>query len=109
MDNDSFLSLTPSNPIDTAPVMFEPQPVLKSPLLAFLLSLAFPGAGEIYCGKTSRALWTFAIFLPALAPTVYLTLQLGSEGREVGRAHQANVCVHLLQLFYCGISIRAKR
>jgi TM2 domain-containing membrane protein YozV len=83
MDNASFLSLTPGDPIDTATVMFEPQPVPKSPLLAFLLSLAFPGAGQIYCGKTSRGLWTLAIFLPALALTVYFTLQLGSpEGRE---------------------------
>ena len=49
--------------------MFEPQPVTKSPLVAFLLSLAFPGPGQIYCGKTSRGLWTLAIFLPALTLT----------------------------------------
>jgi TM2 domain-containing membrane protein YozV len=78
MDNASILSLTSREPIDTAPVMFEPQPVLKSSLLAFLLSLALPGAGQIYCGKTSRGLWTLAIFLPAFALTFYLTLQLGS-------------------------------
>jgi hypothetical protein len=78
MDNASILSLTSRDPIDTAPVMFEPQPVPKSSLLAFLLSLALPGAGQIYCGKTSRGLWTLAIFLPALALTFYLTLQLGS-------------------------------
>lgn len=83
MDNASFLSLTPSYPIDTATVMFEPQPVPKSPLLAFLLSLALPGAGQTYCGKTSRGLWTLAIFLPALALTVYFTLQLGSQEGKV--------------------------
>lgn len=83
MDNASFLSLTPSEPIDTPTAMFEPQPVPKSSLVAFLLSLVFPGAGQIYCGKTSRGLWTLAIFLPALALTVYFTLQLGSpEGKE---------------------------
>src|SRR5436309_16048108 len=78
MDNASILSLTSRDPIDTAAVMFEPQPVPKSSLLAFLLSLALPGAGQIYCGKTSRGLWTLGIFLPALALTFYLTLQLGS-------------------------------
>jgi len=76
MDNDSFLSLNSSEPIDTPTAMFEPQPVPKSLFVAFLLSLVFPGAGQIYCGKTSRGLWTLAIFLPALALTVYLTLQL---------------------------------
>lgn len=85
MDNASFLSLTPSEPVDTAAVMFDPQPVLRSPLVAFLLSLVFPGAGQIYCSKASRGLWTSAIFLPALALTIYLTLQLGSpEGKEEG-------------------------
>jgi TM2 domain-containing membrane protein YozV len=83
MNNASLLSLTPRESIDTSTVMFDPQPVPKDPLVAFLLSLAFPGAGQIYCGKTSRGLWTLAIFLPALALTVYLTLQLGSpEARE---------------------------
>ena len=83
MDDASFLSLNPSEPIDTPTAMFKPQPVPKSPFVAFLLSLVFPGAGQIYCGKTSRGLWTLAIFLPALVITVYLTVQLGSpEGNE---------------------------
>jgi TM2 domain-containing membrane protein YozV len=82
MDNASFLSLNPSEPIGTTNAMFDPQPVPRSPLVAFLLSLVFPGAGQIYCGKTSRGLWTLAFFLPALALTVYLTLQLGgAEGK----------------------------
>jgi TM2 domain-containing membrane protein YozV len=82
MDNASFLSLTPSEPIATSTPMFDPQPVPRSPLVAFLLSLVLPGAGQIYCGKTSRGLWTLAIFLPALVLTVYLTLQLGgAEGK----------------------------
>src|SRR5260370_18305928 len=71
------LTTTPSYPLDTATVMFEPQPVPKSPLLAFLLSLALPGAGQPYFGKTSRCLWPSAIFLPALCLTVYFTLQPG--------------------------------
>ena len=58
MDDASFLSLNPSEPIDTPTAMFKPQPVPKSPFVAFLLSLVFPGAGQIYCGKTSRGLWT---------------------------------------------------
>jgi TM2 domain-containing membrane protein YozV len=57
--------------------MFDPHPVPRGPLVAFLLSLVFPGTGQIYCGKTSRGLWTLAIFFPALALTVYCTLQLG--------------------------------
>ena len=82
MDDGSFLSLNPSAPTGTPTAMFEPQPVPKSPLVAFLLSLVCPGAGQIYCGKTSRGLWTLAIFLPALAIAVYLTGLLGSpEGR----------------------------
>src|SRR5215469_1651865 len=84
MDDASILSLNPREPIETSNVLFQPQPVPKSPLLAFLVSLIFPGAGQIYCGKTSRGLWTLAFFLPALATTVYLTRQLGSpEGMEV--------------------------
>src|SRR5215472_12120421 len=78
MDDASILSLNPREPIETSNVLFQPQPVPKIPLLAFLVSLIFPGAGQIYCGKTSRGLWTFAVFLPALALTVYFTLQLGS-------------------------------
>jgi hypothetical protein len=82
MDNGSFLSLNPSEPIETPKAIFDPQPVPRSPFVAFLLSLVFPGAGQIYCGKTSRGLWTLAIFLPALALTVYFTLQLGGpEGK----------------------------
>ena len=78
MDDSSILSLSPREPIDTAAVTFQPQPAPKSPLAAFLLSLVCPGAGQIYCGKTSRGLWTLGIFLPALVITIYLTTQLGS-------------------------------
>lgn len=83
MDDASILSLNPRAPIDTATVLFQPQPVPKSPLIAFILSLVVPGTGHMYCGKTTRGLWTLAIFLPALAITVYLTRQLGTpEGME---------------------------
>ncbi|MGH9642312.1 MAG: hypothetical protein ACRD3Q_07780 [Terriglobales bacterium] len=83
MNNASFLSLTPGEPVDVSTAMFDPQPVPKSPLVAFLFSLVVPGTGQIYCGKTSRGLWTLAIFLPAMALTAYFTLQLGSaEQRE---------------------------
>jgi hypothetical protein len=83
MDDASFLSLNPIEPTDTATAIFKPQPVPRSPFVAFFLSLVFPGAGQIYCGKTSRGLWILGIVLPALVITVYLTLQLGSpEGKE---------------------------
>jgi hypothetical protein len=83
MDNAPFLSLTPSEPVDTAEVMFDPQPVPRSPLVAFLLSLVLPGTGQIYCRKASRGLWISAVFRPAPALTVYLTQRLGSsEGKE---------------------------
>jgi len=83
MDNSPFLSLTLSDPVKTAEVMFDPQPVPRSPLVAFLLSLVLPGAGQTYGSKTSRGLWIAAVFLPALALTIYLTLRLGSpEGKE---------------------------
>ena len=83
MDDSSILSLNPREPIDTGTVTFPPQPVPKSSLAAFLLSLACPGAGQIYCGKTTRGLWTLGMFLPAVVTTIYLTRQLGSsEGME---------------------------
>jgi TM2 domain-containing membrane protein YozV len=83
MDDASFLSLTSSDPIQTAPVMFDPQPVPKSSLLAFLLSLVLPGAGQIYCGKKSPGLWTMGFFLLVLALTINFTRQLGGpEGKE---------------------------
>jgi TM2 domain-containing membrane protein YozV len=69
MDDTLFLSLTPRESVETAAVMFDPQPVPRNPLVAFLLSLVFPGAGQIYCHKTSRGLWTAAVFMPALALT----------------------------------------
>jgi hypothetical protein len=58
--------------------MFDPQPVPKSSLVAFLLSLVVPGSGQVYCGKTSRGAWILAFFLPGLALTVHFTLELGS-------------------------------
>ncbi len=83
MDNPSFLSLNPSEPVDTPKAIFDPQPVPRSPLVAFILSLVLPGAGQIYCGKISRGIWTLAIFLPALALTVYFSLQIGSADGKV--------------------------
>ena len=100
MDNASFLSLTPSDPIETARVMFEPQPVPKSPLLAFLVSLAFPGAGQIYCGKTSRGLRTLAIFLPALALTTpRYSSAVGRDRERFLLGHTASN--HFISLHVC--------
>src|SRR6516164_5329675 len=80
---DDRSSLSPGlTQVSTAPSTFAPQPVPKNPAIAFLLSLIFPGAGQFYCGKTSRGLWTLAIFFSSLAGTIYLTPQLGRpEGK----------------------------
>jgi TM2 domain-containing membrane protein YozV len=77
MDDSPSLSLHLTQPTSTPSPTFAPQPIPKNPAIAFLLSLIFPGAGQIYCGKTSRGLWTLTIFFPSLVATVYLTAQLG--------------------------------
>lgn len=77
MDDSPSLSLGLTQARSSSSPTFAPQPVPKNPAIAFLLSLVVPGAGQIYCGKTSRGVWTLAIFFPGLAATVYLTSQLG--------------------------------
>ena len=77
MDESPSLSLGLTQPRSSPSPTFAPQPVAKNAAIAFLLSLFFPGGGQIYCGKTSRGVWTLAIFFPGLAATVYLTAQLG--------------------------------
>jgi TM2 domain-containing membrane protein YozV len=82
MDDGSSLSLGLTQASTAPSPTFAPQPVPKNPAIAFLLSLIFPGAGQFYCGKTSRGLWTLAIFFSSLAGTIYLTPQLGRpEGK----------------------------
>jgi hypothetical protein len=56
--------------------MFAPQSVVKNSTVAFLVSLVGPGAGQFYCGKTSRGLWILAVFFPSLVATVYFTIEL---------------------------------
>ena len=46
----------------------------KSPGKAFLLSLLLPGAGQIYCGKTKRGIWTMVFSVIPLILLVYLFL-----------------------------------
>jgi TM2 domain-containing membrane protein YozV len=82
MDDSPSLSLGLTPPTSAPSPMFPPQPVPRNPAIAFLLSLIFPGAGQIYCDKTSRGLWTLAIFFPSLAATVYFTRQLGRPDGE---------------------------
>jgi hypothetical protein len=82
MDDSPSLLLHLSQPTSTPSPTFAPQPIPKNSAIALLLSLIFPGAGQIYCGKTSRGLWILAIFFPCLVATIYLTTQLGrSEGQ----------------------------
>jgi TM2 domain-containing membrane protein YozV len=84
MDDSPSLSLGLTQPRSSPSPTFAPQPVPKSPAIAFLLSLVVPGAGQIYCGKTSRGVWTLAIFFQGLAATIYLTAQLGHpEGQSL--------------------------
>ena len=78
MDDSPSFSLGLTQPTSASSPMFPPQPVPRSPAIAFLLSLVLPGAGQIYCDKTSRGLWVLALFFTGLAATVYLTTQLGS-------------------------------
>ena len=78
MDDSPSLSLGLTQPRSSPSPTFAPQPVPKNAAIAFLLSFFFPGGGQIYCGKTSRGVWTLAIFFPGLAATVYLTSQLGN-------------------------------
>src|SRR5215472_2761737 len=77
MDDSPSHSLGLTQPRSSPSPTFAPQPVPKNAAIAFLLSFFFPGGGQIYCGKTSRGVWTLAIFFPGLAATVYLTAQLG--------------------------------
>lgn len=83
MDDQSILCLAPREPIAAPVAIFQPQPEPRSSWLAFLLSLACPGAGHFYCGKSSRALWIVSFFFLALALAIYFTLQLGTpEGDQ---------------------------
>ena len=79
----SSLSLNLGPPTDHSTPMFVPQPVVKSSALAFVLSLVVPGAGQFYCGKTSRGLWILGVFISSLAATVYFTIQLRAPDGQV--------------------------
>lgn len=54
----------------------------KSALLAFLLSLLLPGAGQLYCEKVKRGLWTMGLFLAAIIG--FLVLAVLSRGQVTG-------------------------
>lgn len=82
MDDSPSLSRGLTQPSITPSPTFAPQPVPKNPAIAFLLSLIFPGAGQFYCGKPSRCLWTLAIFFLGIEATTYLTTHLGNPDEE---------------------------
>ena len=48
----------------------------KSSGLAFLLSLVLPGAGQLYCGKIKRGVWTVILFSVAATGTFFF---IGAE------------------------------
>lgn len=56
-------------------------PSEKSPGVAFALSLIVPGAGQIYCGKVKRGIWTLTIFIFSIAGTTFL---VGNTQQQAG-------------------------
>jgi len=58
----------PAAPPPLPPPVYQRQP--KSPGLAALLSLLFPGVGQIYNGQLAKALVVFMVFVSAIYATV---------------------------------------
>jgi TM2 domain-containing membrane protein YozV len=60
-----------------APTYYAPPPPpahgLRSPVIALMLSFAFPGAGQIYNGQLSKALFVFS----AVAGSIYGVIEAG--------------------------------
>src|SRR5713226_5996536 len=76
------LNLGGSAYVPTSKPTFAPQPVLRNPTLAFLLSLLLPGLGQFYCRKNSRGAWTLAFSLISLGLTIWLTTMLAGSGGD---------------------------
>ena len=73
-------SLFPSLP--SAPVVSLGPAKPKSALAAFLLSLLMPGAGQLYCEKVKRGLWTMGLFQASIIG--FLVLAVTSRGQLTG-------------------------
>jgi hypothetical protein len=80
MSTPTGLNLGASTYVQTSKPTFAPQPVLRNPALAFLLSLFLPGLGQFYCRKKPRGAWILGFFLIALSTTIWLTPMLLSGG-----------------------------
>ena len=52
--------------LPATPKVIEP----KSPAIAFFISLLLPGAGQVYCGKVRRGIWTLVFFILPIAIVV---------------------------------------
>ena len=89
------LNLGTSTYVPTSKPTFPPQPVVRNPTLAFLLSLLLPGLGQFYCRKNSRGAWTLGFFLIALGATVWLTRMLPSSGAALGWGVVLRIAVFL--------------
>lgn len=59
-----------------------PVPREKNPGLAFLLSLLLPGAGQLYCGKVKRGIWTLVLCVPAAFGTFSLWGNVEAGGEQ---------------------------
>lgn len=98
MSTPTGLNLGASTYVPVSKPTFTPQPVLRNPGLAFLLSLLLPGLGQFYCRKNSRGAWTLVVFLIALGVNIWLTPMLaGTAGgvAALGRAVLLRVAVFL--------------
>jgi TM2 domain-containing membrane protein YozV len=79
----TFLNLASPKEPKLGPMPAEPPPQ-KDPGMAFLLSLLVPGAGQLYCDKKRRALWTFLVSLLCVAGIGFAWPRLeGSEGESM--------------------------
>jgi TM2 domain-containing membrane protein YozV len=76
MSTPTGLNLGASAYVPASKPTFAPQPVLRNPALAFLLSLLLPGLGQFYCRKNSRGACTLGFFLVSLVGTIWLTPML---------------------------------
>ena len=79
MSTPSGLNLGTSSYVPASSPTFAPQPVPRTPAVAFALSLLLPGLGQFYCGKKSRGTWTMIFFLISLCVTIWITPMLAGE------------------------------
>jgi hypothetical protein len=68
----SSVSVAPAPVTDTSPPTVPPfETITKSPGLAWLLSLLFPGLGQVYCGMYKRGIDTMGVLALAVGGIVF--------------------------------------